>query len=208
MGQDPVTLIIHTLGSLYAFMLVLRFLLQLAGADYYNPISQAVVRVTAVPLRPLQKLLPRVGRMDLSPLVLAFGVNVLTLYLMSLAQSLTGALPAILLFSAVTLVDTILTIYFWAVIGAVDHQLGGAEQLPSGAAADSAAHGTPVRPGAEGDSAHWWAGSVADPDLSGDPDRPRSTGPLCLLNRGQALLPLGRRCPDPQLPPAAQGIQG
>lgn len=119
MGQDPVTLIIHTLGSLYAFMLVLRFLLQLAGADYYNPISQAVVRVTAVPLRPLQKLLPRVGRMDLSPLVLAFGVNVLTLYLMSLAQSLTGALPAILLFSAVTLVDTILTIYFWAVIGAV-----------------------------------------------------------------------------------------
>lgn len=119
MGQDPVTLIIHTLGSLYAFMLVLRFLLQLAGADYYNPICQAVVRLTSVPLRPLQKLLPRAGRMDLSPLVLAFAVNILTLYLIMLVKGASAALIPVLLFSAVSLLDSILTLYFWAVIGAV-----------------------------------------------------------------------------------------
>jgi YggT family protein len=119
MGQDPVILIIHTLGSLYAFMLILRFLLQLSGADYYNPISQAVVRLTSAPLKPLQTLLPRAGRMDLSPLLLAFGVNILTLYLMMLVKGASVALTAVLLFSGVGLVDAILTIYFWAVIAAV-----------------------------------------------------------------------------------------
>lgn len=119
MGQDPVTLIIHTLGSLYAFLLILRFLLQLAGADYYNPISQAVVRATAIPLRPLQKLLPRAGRMDLSPLLLAFAVNLLTLYLMLLTKGASAAPVAILLYAGCTLLDSILALYFWAVIGAV-----------------------------------------------------------------------------------------
>jgi len=119
MGQYSVILIIQTFGSLYAFLLILRFLLQLAGADYYNPISQAVVRATAMPLRPLQRLLPRVGRMDLSPLVLAFAVNILTLYLILLVKGASAALIPVLLFSAVSLLDSILTLYFWAVIGAV-----------------------------------------------------------------------------------------
>ena len=53
MAQDPIILIIHTVGQLYAFILTLRFLLQLAGADYYNPISQAVVRLTSIPSTPV-----------------------------------------------------------------------------------------------------------------------------------------------------------
>ena len=64
MGQDPVVLIIHTVGQIYAFILILRFLLQVAGADYYNPISQAVVRITGGPLKPLQMVLPKAGRID------------------------------------------------------------------------------------------------------------------------------------------------
>ncbi|KEA65189.1 Integral membrane protein YggT, involved in response to extracytoplasmic stress (osmotic shock) [Marinobacterium lacunae] len=119
MAQDPIILIIHTVGQIYAFILILRFLLQVAGADYYNPISQAVVRATSVPLKPLQKLLPRAGRIDLSPLLLAYGVYILVLLAIMLVRSVDPNIPAILLFSAATLLDSILLIYFWAVIGAV-----------------------------------------------------------------------------------------
>lgn len=119
MGQDPITLIIRTIGELYAFIVIMRFLLQLAGADYYNPISQAVVRLTSAPLLPLQKILPRVGRLDLSPLLLAWVVKVLTLVVILALHSSAFNLVSLLIFGAIGVVDTILTIYFWAVIGAV-----------------------------------------------------------------------------------------
>jgi YggT family protein len=123
MGQDPITLIIRTLGEIYVFMLVLRFLLQLARADYYNPISQAVVRLTQPPVRPLQMLLRPRGRFDASPLIIALLVKAVTLFLIfKLAGVLAGASinpVQLLILSAVGIIDTILTIYFWAVVGAV-----------------------------------------------------------------------------------------
>ncbi|MBP0047219.1 YggT family protein [Marinobacterium sp. AK62] len=121
MGQDPITLIIRTLGELYAFILVLRFLLQLARADYYNPISQAVVRLTQPPVRPLQMLFRPRGRFDASPLVLAVAVKAVTLLIIVSLANISGALTAVqlLAYSVVGVIDSILTIYFWAVIGAV-----------------------------------------------------------------------------------------
>ena len=119
MGQDPILLIISTVGELYVFIVVLRFLLQLAKADFYNPISQAVARLTNPPLRPLQKIIPRAGRVDLSALVLAFGVKVLTLFLLITVAGLAFDIVRLLISALAGLFNTIPTIYFWAVIGAV-----------------------------------------------------------------------------------------
>ncbi|MBY4676416.1 YggT family protein [Marinobacterium arenosum] len=119
MGQDPITLIISTLGNLYAFIVVLRFLLQLAQADYYNPISQAVVKATNPPLMPLQKVLPRMGRWDLSALVLAALVKFGTLLLIFVVHDNLPNIAGLALFSLVGVLDLILTIYFWAVLAAV-----------------------------------------------------------------------------------------
>lgn len=121
MGQDPITLIIRTLGELYAFVLILRFLLQLSRADYYNPISQAVVRLTQPVVRPLHLLLRPRGRFDASPLLLALAVKALTLLLILalFGNGVAVNLGQLLLFSAVGVLDGILTIYFWAVLGAV-----------------------------------------------------------------------------------------
>ncbi|MEH6578293.1 MAG: YggT family protein [Amphritea sp.] len=121
MGQDPISSVIQLFGQLYAFLVVLRFLLQIAKADYYNPISQAVVKITAAPLAPLQKVLPKPANIDLSPLLLAFLVHLVTWLLIILfkGHDLGTNLSPILVISAVAVLDTILTIYFWAVIGSV-----------------------------------------------------------------------------------------
>ncbi|MCV6588729.1 MAG: YggT family protein [Marinobacterium sp.] len=121
MGQDPIALIISTFGNLYAFLVVLRFLLQLAQADYYNPISQAVVKATAVPIAPLQKLLPKLGRFDLSALLLAVLVKFTTFILLILTSAHQGFpdMMLLILVSMLKVVDMILTVYFWAVLGSV-----------------------------------------------------------------------------------------
>ncbi len=120
MSGDPITLIIQTIGEVFAFILILRFLLQVSGADYYNPISQSIVRFTQVPLTPLQKILPRWKRFDSAPLILALVVKILAI--MAIYAYAQGAVPnmlAVALFAFMSVLDAILTIYFWAVIGAV-----------------------------------------------------------------------------------------
>lgn len=120
MAGDTLTLIIRTIGEVFAFILLLRFLLQASGADYYNPISQSVVRFTQVPLAPVQKLVPRIGRLDISPLVLAFVVKVAVV--VAIIFFTQGNVPNMLgaaLFGLFGVLDGILTIYFWAVIGSV-----------------------------------------------------------------------------------------
>ena len=80
--------------GLFLFAVLLRLLLQLTRADFYNPLSQFVVRVTNPVLLPLRRLIPAVGRLDTASLVLALGVQ--TLAIMA-ALALMGYRPANLL---------------------------------------------------------------------------------------------------------------
>lgn len=63
--------LIHVLGSLYLSVILLRFLLQVARADFYNPISQQLVKLTNPVLMPLRKVIPGFWGLDLACVVFA-----------------------------------------------------------------------------------------------------------------------------------------
>jgi len=71
--------LLETAASFYLILTVLRGMLQLARADFYNPISQFVVRVTNPPLRLMHRAIPNAGRFDPAVLVLAVAVQVLAI---------------------------------------------------------------------------------------------------------------------------------
>ncbi len=50
--------LIQTLFDLYAYVVLARVLLQAVRADFYNPVSQFVVKATDPLLRPLHRILP------------------------------------------------------------------------------------------------------------------------------------------------------
>jgi len=58
--------LIQTVAGLYLILLLLRFLMQLSRVDYYNPICQAIVKVTDPPVKPLKKILPTIRGVDVS----------------------------------------------------------------------------------------------------------------------------------------------
>jgi YggT family protein len=58
-------------------LLVLRVWLQLVRADFYNPLSQFIVKVTNPLVIPLRRIIPGFGGIDISTLVLAFAVATL-----------------------------------------------------------------------------------------------------------------------------------
>lgn len=125
MGQDPITLIISLVGGIFSFLLLMRFALQLSQADYYNPISQSVVRLTQPVVSPLQRVLRPKGRFDIATLIVAIAVKAIALLLLvqfsPLFASNAGSFNPLhlLIFSLTGTLDTLLTIYFWATLGAV-----------------------------------------------------------------------------------------
>ncbi|GGE36828.1 hypothetical protein GCM10007421_08340 [Halopseudomonas oceani] len=109
--------LLQTLGNLYLLVVLLRFLLQLVRADFYNPISQFIVRATKPLLMPLRRIIPGYGGLDFASLVLAL---VIQLVLMVLIIVLMGyALPNIVLlvaWSAIGILALFAKIFFFVLI--------------------------------------------------------------------------------------------
>mgnify|MGYP002850527832 CR=1 FL=1 len=54
-AQQALIFIITNVFQLYIFLVLIRFLLQVARADFYNPFSQFIVKATSPALMPLRK---------------------------------------------------------------------------------------------------------------------------------------------------------
>lgn len=114
--SDPLVFLIQvTLGS-YALLVLLRFLLQLVRADFYNPFSQFVVKLTTPVLQPVRRLVPGLAGMDVSALLVAWLLTVVELSLVLLVQG--QGFPAIgpFLWAIPELVDMLFLIFIVAII--------------------------------------------------------------------------------------------
>lgn len=71
-----------TLLGLLTIAFLLRCYLQLAGAPFHNPVSQAVVAVTNFAVRPLRRMIPAWGALDTASLLLALLTQLLLHFLL------------------------------------------------------------------------------------------------------------------------------
>ena len=87
--------LVQTIFGIAILIVMLRFLLQLVKADFYNPASQLIVRATQPILAPMRRIIPGVGGIDLSSIVLM-------LVLQMLETGLLKAMGAYALFNVST----------------------------------------------------------------------------------------------------------
>ena len=112
-------LIAYSLLSLFLVIVILRFLLQLVRADFYNPVSQAIVKITMPLLKPLRKIIPSVLGVDTASIVLIILVQLIATAILSTIMGVPGLilnpLPLILwgLIGALTIISSI---FFWCMI--------------------------------------------------------------------------------------------
>ncbi|MEO1817125.1 YggT family protein [Pseudomonas sp.] len=109
--------LIQTLGSLYLLIVLLRFLLQLVRADFYNPLSQFIVRATKPLLMPLRRIIPGYGGLDFASLALGIAIQLVMLILIIMLMGY--ALPNILLlvgWAAIGVLALFVKIFFFALI--------------------------------------------------------------------------------------------
>jgi len=117
--SSPLEFLITTLFSLYILVVMLRFLFQLTRADFYNPISQFVVKATNPPLRVLRRIIPGVGGIDFASIVLMLVLQFVSLAVVVL---LRGASPgslgilSLLLWSVEELVKLAFNVFIFSIL--------------------------------------------------------------------------------------------
>lgn len=112
---DPVIFIIDTLFSLYILAVMLRFLLQWAGAEFYNPISQFLVKATHPPLRILRRFVPPVGKIDTSSLVLVLALQMLADFSILMLKGVSIGIGALTILALTQLVSLLINVFIFAV---------------------------------------------------------------------------------------------
>ena len=112
---DPIIFLIDSLFSLYILAVLLRFLLQWCGADFYNPISQFLVKATHPPLRILRRFVPSIGKIDTSSLVLMLSLQMLTDFSILLLKGVTINIGALAVVSLTQLISLLLNVLVFAV---------------------------------------------------------------------------------------------
>jgi YggT family protein len=111
------TFLIQSLGSFYLAVVMLRFLLQLVRADFYNPISQFLIKATHLPSKPLRKVFPTYRSFDMASLVLALLVQLLAIEVTALVNgfSLVNLFYAIA-WGALGAISLVLNLYLYGLL--------------------------------------------------------------------------------------------
>ena len=125
---SPLMLIINVLFDLYILLVLLRFLLQMLRADFYNPISQFIVKMTTPPLRVLRRVIPSVAGQDAASIVFCLVLiyaKFLLMRALSIPEVFIGGVKApieavsyagLLVFCIADLIALTLTVFLVAVI--------------------------------------------------------------------------------------------
>ena len=114
---DSLTLLVNVFFNLLMLLVLLRFLLQLVRADFYNPISQAIAKMTNPVLLPLRKIIPGVGGFDVASLVLLLLAEMLATAILGLVHGYGLVSPLyIILWAPLGVVSLFLSFYFFAIL--------------------------------------------------------------------------------------------
>lgn len=110
--------VINTLLGLYTAAVMLRFLMQQVRADFYNPLAQAVVRVTSPLLLPLRRVVPAWGKVDWAAVVLMvllqFGNVWLALFVSD--SPFVYAWGSIVFWTIFKLIFILVNLYFFSIL--------------------------------------------------------------------------------------------
>lgn len=116
MMNDAVHYVLSFVLQAASFLFLARFLLQACRVDFYNPISQGVVKMTDPVLKPIRLALPAYRNIDLAALIAAIVCQIALLMAISALQGgFTGGI-VLMVIAGVLQVAMLAIRIFWIAI--------------------------------------------------------------------------------------------
>ena len=110
------TFLVDTIFGIYMLVVLLRLLFQLVRADFYNPVSQMVVKITNPPVLWLRRFIPGLWGIDMASLLLLFILGLIKLYLVQMILNRVPAIPGALLWTLTDLLQMVIWVYIVAIM--------------------------------------------------------------------------------------------
>lgn len=88
--------LVNTLFDLYLFVLVIRLILVWVRSDYFNPVTQFIVKLTDFIIRPLRRIIPNIKSLETATVVVIFILEVVKYFFitwMSIGSPSWAGLP-------------------------------------------------------------------------------------------------------------------
>ena len=131
LGTEILVFLVDVIFSLYIAAVVIRLLLGFARADFRNPMSQFLVKITNPVLVPLRRFLPSFGSIDSSAVFLAFVLTTVKVGLILLIKTGSLHFPELLIYALGDLVKLIIYVYLFSlIIQAITSWIGNAQGNP------------------------------------------------------------------------------
>ena len=111
--------LISTITDLYVAAILLRLLLQWVTADFYNPLSQFLIKITNPVLVPTRRIIPSFGMLDTASVVIMLLLELAQLLIISQLGQAGFELQFLLLFAVKKLLLTLLMTYFVLIIARI-----------------------------------------------------------------------------------------
>lgn len=111
--------LISTLTDLYVTAILLRLLLQWVRADYYNPLSQFLIKITNPVLVPARRIVPSIGKLDTAAVLVMLLLELLQLVVIGLLSKTDFGFQFLLVFAVRKLLIALLLVYFVLIIAMV-----------------------------------------------------------------------------------------
>jgi len=97
--------LVSTLFGLYILAIMLRLILQIVRADFYNPVSRFIVKITNPPLKPLRRFIPGFAGIDMASVFVMLVLQMLEFFVITLMRNFpTPDILGLFLYSLVELV--------------------------------------------------------------------------------------------------------
>lgn len=104
---DAGLFLIDTILGLYILIVLLRLLFQSVGADFYNPISQFVVKTSNPILTPLHRIMPTFRGIDFAAILLLIILESLRISITAFSMTYAPQLSGVLVLSVGKLVQLV-----------------------------------------------------------------------------------------------------
>ena len=132
-ADNALLYLVSTLFELYLWVVLLRIILQWVRADFYNPFSQLIWRMTQPVVRWLQPIIPRWRTLDGAALVVVLVIAVIYVEAIITLLSQRAALSQVLVFAILKLIVLTLNLYtFTLFVQAILSWVGPGVSNPAG----------------------------------------------------------------------------
>lgn len=108
--------LVSTVFDLFLLILALRIVLVGVRADYYNPLSQIIVKLTKWFINPLRKIIPNVAHIELSTLLVFFVIELIKFFIICLLTAGIAHVDGLIILALADGIKLFINIFFYAIL--------------------------------------------------------------------------------------------